>query len=126
MAGFPFPPLCREKSLDGRLSENPFVWEKGLQHPFPCLRLGQVRAAPDNWSRDESLAGFKGWPLAIKHAYYGFTVMLREKNDSAVLCEEECGMNYIGYFDWILIIFIIIIFGDNQLYDLALTDAEIT
>ena len=45
------------KSIDIKLTDHRVPAEKGLLRPFPAFWQGRVRAAPDNGSRDESLAG---------------------------------------------------------------------
>ncbi|MDO4294997.1 MAG: hypothetical protein Q4D90_02425, partial [bacterium] len=42
------------KSVDKKLSDNPYTAEKGAVCPFPAIRRGWVRAKPANGSRDKS------------------------------------------------------------------------
>lgn len=45
------------KSIDIRLTEHPVQQKRGHLRPFPALRRGRVRAAPEIGSRDGALAG---------------------------------------------------------------------
>ena len=45
------------KSIDNKAHGLSCLSEKGQLRPFPAFRRGRVRAAPENGSRDWSLAG---------------------------------------------------------------------